>query len=454
MPGDDSYIQAERSRLDRFADLVVHFVPDAITASVIMLLALAAWAVFLGTSPPDLAEAYYKGFWSLLPFTGQMTLIVLLGTALTTTPFFRALVTRLSQAPGTAPGIIALGVLLSAACGYLFWGLGFALSPIIAVHFAHQAERKGIRLHFPFYMATIYASTAVWQFGLSSSAPLLVATPGHFLEKVIGVIPLSRTIWSPAALIHVGAFTGAVIAVGALLMPRRDKPVSAYPDAMRLVEHDHGGDEAPRTFSERLERKSFVTWLLCAAFILWLWTHFFTKSLGLNINALNMILLLLTFGLHSSVRNVSKALEKAVISAWPVIVLYHLYAGIAGLIEHTRVGENMAALVTSASSPATFPTLSAAIGTLFAFFIPSSGGQWAIQGLVTVKSAMALGVSVERALLSMQIGDHMGNLMSPFWYMVIAGIARIDFRTFFGYGLVYAVLWFVIGAIVFTVAPC
>jgi len=48
----------------------------------------------------------------------------------------------------------------------------------------------------------------------------------------------------------------------------------------------------------------------------------------------------------------------------------------------------------------------------------------------------------------------MGNLTSPFWYVVISGIARLDFRTFFGYGLIYAAIWFVIGAVVFTFAPC
>ena len=37
---------------------------------------------------------------------------------------------------------------------------------------------------------------------------------------------------------------------------------------------------------------------------------------------------------------------------------------------------------------------------------------------------------------------------------VAAGIARIDFRTFYGYGLVFAAIWFVIGALVFTFAPC
>jgi len=60
---------------------------------------------------------------------------------------------------------------------------------------------------------------------------------------------------------------------------------------------------------------------------------------------------------------------------------------------------------------------------------------------------------VEQALLSMSIGDHMGNLTAPFWYVIVAGVARIDFRTFFGYGLLYAALWFTIGVTVFTLAP-
>ena len=36
----------------------------------------------------------------------------------------------------------------------------------------------------------------------------------------------------------------------------------------------------------------------------------------------------------------------------------------------------------------------------------------------------------------------------------VAGITRVDFREFYGYGLIYAALWFVLGVIVFTFAPC
>ena len=42
-------------------------------------------------------------------------------------------------------------------------------------------------------------------------------------------------------------------------------------------------------------------------------------------------------------------------AAWPVIILYHLYAGVAGLIQFTPVGERIAALAAAISTPYTFP---------------------------------------------------------------------------------------------------
>lgn len=445
---------AERSRLERFADGVVQFVPDALTSSIILLIMLAVMAWLFGATPVQIVDSYYRGFWSLLPFTAQMTLIIVLGSALAATPFFQTLISTLARQPRNRFQMVAAAVLLSATCSYCFWGLGYAVNPLIAVHFACQAVRRQIPIHFPFFMATVYASGAVWQYGFSASAPLLIATPGHFLEKTIGVIPLSRTIWSPAAILDVVVYLIVVILFGWLFMPKAPRPISEFPEAVALTELSPIPAPATGSYAERLERHSFLTLVLCAVFGTWLWFHFFEKGSGLNINSLNMVLFFLTFLLHRNARNVSRALAKAASGAWPVIVLYHLYAGLSGVIEHTPVGDRIASLMAAGSNTLTFPLLSAVIGTVFAFFIPSSGGQWAIQGLVTVKSAMALNVSVERALLSMSVGDHMGNLTSPFWYVVVAGVARIDFRSFFGYGLIYAAIWFIIGAIVFTFAPC
>jgi short-chain fatty acids transporter len=441
-------------RLKRFSEVAGRIVPDAITASIVLLLLLAGGAIAWGNSLAATLDAYYRGLWMLLPFTMQMTLIIVLSSTLSTAPAVRRLVIWLSRLPRSSFQVTSLAALLGAVTSYLYWGLGMALSPIAGVYFAREAERKGIKVDFPFLLAVIWGANAAWQYGFSASAPLLVATPGHFLEKTIGLIPLSTTIGSPAAILHEVLFLAAIIAAGHWLMPKACREISQFPDSSRLADAAQEMKPASLTPSERWERNSLLMLVLCAVFAAWLYYHFGVKRLALDINSLNTTLFLLCFILHRNVKNFTVALQKAVSSAWPVIVLYHLYAGVAGVIQFTTLGERMAGVTAAISTPLTYPLLTAAIGSIFSFFIPSSGGQWAIQGFVTVKSAMEVGVSVQRGILALGIGDHMGNLMSPFWYVVVAGIVRIDFRTFFGYGLVFAAIWFAVGVLVFTFAPC
>lgn len=449
----DHAVVAE-GRLDRFAKVMGRIVPDAITTSVLLLLLLFCTALSLGNSLSRTMEAYYQGLWMLLPFTMQMTLIIVLSSVLGATPFFKKSIAVVSRLPKTTMQVIALSVVVTAFAAYLYWGLGIALTPLIAVHFAREAERKGIEVDFLFLLALLWAANSCWQFGLSASAPLLVATQGHFLEKMIGMIPVSSTIWSPAALLFEIVFVLALIAAGRMLMPKRRRPVSQFPEAQKLAEEAKPDESAPANFSERLERKSMATLSLCLVLLGWLYYHFGIRRLGLDINSLNTILLFLCLLMHRNIYRFTKALQHAVLSAWPVIVMYHLYAGVAGLIQHTSVGEVLAGLVASVSTPYTFPLLAAISGAAVAVFVPSSGGQWAIQGFVTSKAAMEVGVSVQRGILALSIGDHMGNLTTPFWYVVVGGIARVNFREFFGYGLLFALLWFVIGVLIFTFAPC
>jgi short-chain fatty acids transporter len=123
------------------------------------------------------------------------------------------------------------------------------------------------------------------------------------------------------------------------------------------------------------------------------------------------------------------------------------------LLQYTTAGEQFAGLFANVSSPLTFPLLTAIGSSILAIFIPSSGGQWVVQGFVTAKTAAAVGLTAQRGLLAVGIGDHMGNFLSPFWAVVVAGMARVDFRTFFGYGVVFSLLWFVLGVTIFTFVP-
>lgn len=203
--------QADRSRLDRFALIMARFVPDAVTGCVILMVGLFVAALAIGNPTGKVVDAYYQGLWMLLPFTMQMTLIIVLSSVLGSTPTFRRAMTSLSKLPRSTNEVVILGALVTAILSYFYWGLGTALGPIIAVYFAKQAENKGIEVDFLFFLSSVTAAQAVWQYGFSASAPLLVATPGHFLEKTIGIVPLSTTIWSPAAIIHEVVFLSAVL---------------------------------------------------------------------------------------------------------------------------------------------------------------------------------------------------------------------------------------------------
>jgi short-chain fatty acids transporter len=445
-----------RDRISRFAQTIGTLVPDATSASVILLLVVAGAALALGTAPGAVVDAYYRGLWMLLPFTMQMTLILVLSAVVSGTPFFRRLVVALARKPRTLTEVIVFSVLLDAAASYFYWGLGLALGPLIAIHFAAAAEEKGIAVDFPFLLATVAAAQSVWQFGLSSSAPLLMATRGHFLESTVGVMDLRSTIWSAPAILMVITFPIAVIVVARVLMPRQVLPLSQFRDAHALATADDApeatGDAAPTTagFAGWIERSPLVIAILVAALLSWLYHHFVTKGNSLDLNAMNTMLLAVALVLHRSSADFSRALRGAVTVCWPVLVLYHLYGGVAGLLQFTSVGERLAGAFAAWSTPLTFTFLTAAASSIVAIFIPSSGGQWVIQGFVTSRAAAAVGTTAQHGLLAMSIGDHVGNLVSPFWPVLLAGIARVDFRTFFGYGIVFGLLWFALGVAIFT----
>ena len=424
--------------------------------AVILLVVLILAALGLGNSFSDTSDAFYRGLWMLLAFSMQMTLLLVLSSVLSTMLFFRTAVFRLAKLPGTVTQVFFLSVLLTAALSYLYWGLGLALCPLIAVHFARAAEAKGIRIDFPCLLATQFGAQSIWQYGLSSTPALLVATPGHFLEARTGVMPLETTIWSPAAILFVVTFPLALAALARLMAPGEPRPVSYFPDAYALAQVPEtitGVSDAPRGLGAWSERTRIFPLLLAVIVAGWLFHHFVTKGAGLDLNSMVTALLLVVLLLQRNLAEFSQALRATVQCCWPILVLYQIYGGVAGVLQYTNVGETLARFFAEISTPATFPLLTAIAGTVVAIFVPSSGGQWIIQGFVTSQAAATMGVSAQQGLLALGVGDQMGNLISPFWIVIAASIARVDFRTIFGYGLIFAVLWFVLGVGIFTFMP-
>jgi short-chain fatty acids transporter len=450
-----------RDRLTGFARAAGAYVPDATALAVLMLVLLAALALLAGNSVATTADAFYRGLWGLLAFGMQATLLLVLSTILSGTPLFRNAIARLAALPRSATQVVLASVLVTATASYFYWGLGIALGPLVAVHFARAAEARGLRIDFPCLLAAQLAATSVWQYGFSSTPALMAATPGHHLEAQVGVLSFASTNWSTPALLLVATFPLALAALARLLMRGAVQPLSAFPGALAFLgesaaERAVAGVSAAgdaRGFAAWCERTRVLPWLLVAGLGVWLWQHFVVQGASLDLNAMITALLVLVLLTTGSLARFAAGLQAAVPSCWQVLVLFQVYGAVAGLLQYTDLGTRLAAFMAELATPVTFAFWTAVSGTLVALFVPTSGGQWIIQGFVTVEAARAVGAPPELGLIALGIGDQVGNLVAPFWLVVIAGIARIDFRAIFGYALLYAALWFALGVALFTLVP-
>ena len=99
---------------------------------------------------------------------------------------------------------------------------------------------------------------------------------------------------------------------------------------------------------------------------------------------------------------------------------------------------------TSDSMPI-FTMISAGIVNLF---VPSGGGQWAIQAPVALESGMQLGIAPGKMVMAVAYGDQLTNMLQPFWALPLLAITGVRARDIIGYTAVVmfaALTWIMIG---------
>jgi len=67
------------------------------------------------------------------------------------------------------------------------------------------------------------------------------------------------------------------------------------------------------------------------------------------------------------------------------------------------------------------------------FFVPSGGGQWAVQAPIILQSAYELGVSFEKTIMAFVYGDQLTNMLQPFWALPLLGITELKARQILPY---------------------
>lgn len=177
--------------LGRFS---ARFVPSAFAIAVLLSLLTMGLAMgWVGAPPDQVVGAWGGGFWELLTFSMQMALVMFTGYLLALTGPVRTLLERLAGLARGPRGAVALMAFVSMGLAYINWGLSLVASAMLVRMMARRRPDVDYRL---LVACAYFGLGATWHAGLSASAPLLVATPGHFLEKQLGVIPIDRTLFS------------------------------------------------------------------------------------------------------------------------------------------------------------------------------------------------------------------------------------------------------------------
>ena len=180
-------------------------------------------------TPTTAAEAlslWGNGLTNFLGFAMQICIVLVGAHALAHTDLVRRGIDAIARLPRSGPEAYGLICLLAGAASMIAGALGLIVGALGAVAIAREGREKGISLHFPLLVASAYGGFVIWHMGYSGTAPLAVATPGHALEAVMGILPVSETMltgWN----LGLAAFTLVAVAfVCSRLGPSEDRIVT------------------------------------------------------------------------------------------------------------------------------------------------------------------------------------------------------------------------------------
>ena len=423
-----------------FVKLVERYLPDPYIFVLLLTLITFAFAVVIqNQSPLTTIRQWGDGFWGLLTFSMQMLLVLVTGFMLACTPLVKALLERLASLAKSPGSAIVLVTLVSLIASWINWGFGL----VVGALFAKALARK-VSVDYRLLVASAYSGFIVWHGGLAGSVPLTIATPGHFSEAQIGVVGTGETIFSGFNLLLLAIMFVIIPLVNRLMLPPESESIIV--DSAKLKD-----DALPSAANERpadkLENSKVLGLLVGFAGLAYL-TNYFVSGGGLNLNIVNTLFLFLAIVLHGTPRNVLHSLQQAVQGGSGIVIQFPFYAGIMAVMVQSGLAQTMSEWLISFASAESLPVWSFISAGIVNIFVPSGGGQWAVQAPVILPAAAELGAEINRVAMAVAWGDAWTNLIQPFWALPVLAIAGLKAKDIMGFCLVQLIVTGVIISLV------
>jgi len=426
------------------------FLPSPFTIAVLLtLFTLLLAIIFSPEAKGDVVfvlKAWESGIWNpgLLVFAYQMMLILVLGHVLVLSKPLQRIIMGLTQGIRSTSSGAVIVVVSTMLVSFFNWGLGLIFGAILARKVGEHAQKNNLNINYPLIGACGYSGLMVWHGGISGSAPLKVAESGHLqnllanLSNTVG--PLPETIPTAETILSVWNLLifGLVVLAIALLVFFLGKKKSNPPQRLEAYHFDNN-KEVDVSGAERLEYSKVLAWsfgvLILSAFVVQY--SGLLKSLNITPNMLNLFMLGLAIVLHGSFKSFLKAVNEAIKDTSGILIQFPLYFGIMGVMAESGLIQEISDFFVSVSTEVTLPVYTFFSAGLVNLFVPSGGGQWAIQGPLVIESALKLGVPLPKAIMALAYGDQVTNMLQPFWALPLLGITQLKAKEILPYTLIF-----------------
>ena len=426
--------------LDSLAQPFVKFVdkcyPDAFLFVIILtfitfLLSLA----FTDSNSLEIINSWGNGLPKLFTFTAQICVIMITAHALAHTDPIERFLNRVGSLPNSQVHAYAIVAFVSGIASLFAWSFGLIVGGLIAKFVAIGCQKKSIKVHYPLIVASAYSGYVIWHMGYSSSAALFVASENHSLIDKIGILPVTETIFSSFNIFMALATLLTITIVAPLMRPKDSKNIIEV-DAKKLFKKEEKGIKRISSVAEVIENNRKISFLFGFVILFFILNTFYEKGFFLDLNLVSWTFLCVGLMLSNSSIHYVRLINNAAPTVGPIILQYPFYAGIMGIMADTGLINILANKIVLVSSADTLPFFSFLSGGLVNMFIPSGGGQWAVQGPVMIEAAEILGVNPSYVVLGVAYGDQWTNMIQPFWTIPLLAIAGLHMRQIMGYTFV------------------
>ncbi|MCR4725560.1 MAG: short-chain fatty acid transporter [Clostridia bacterium] len=421
-------------------NVINRWLPDPFLFAIILSIVVFVFAMLgTGQGPVSMIQSWgnASGFWSLLAFAMQMALVLVLGSAMASAPVFKRFLARIAAVAKNKRSAIVLTTFVSVICCWLNWGFGLIAGALLAKEMAKRIRDVDYRL----LIASAYSGFVIWHAGLSGSIPLTISG-GYTIGEETYQAGMNQTVFHPMNLIMCGLILFLMPFVNYAMHPDEEHTITVDP---ALLENDVDRVYEIKTPADRIEHSKILWLIIVVAGFAWIIQYFMgvVKAGGsvanaLNLNVVNFIFLFLGLLMHGNLRRYVDAIGDAAGGSAGVLLQFPFYAGIMGMmVAKNADGVSLAGIISdffvNISTDTTFPLWTFLSAGIVNFFVPSGGGQWAVQGPIVMPAAAKMGIEPGRAGMAIAWGDQWTNMIQPFWALPALGVAGLSARDIMGF---------------------